>query len=338
MKSLRILVTAAGGDVGQAIIKAIRMSDLSANVDGADANTESLARAFVDQFHTLPKASLSRDYIFALSALVDQYGYNVVIPASEVEIDALSGTGSVGMNDLPLLVQPATWIRTYADKYLCMKALSDTVPLVNFADGRDDDQIRRITNNGGFPCVVKRRRGFGSKSVALAHNHDDLVRLVREMEPAMVMQYISDEHGEYSVGVFRDHDRCEVLPFRRTLGPVGCTWYGLVDLDQAVMVYARRIAIASDLRGAANIQMRKNRDGVFLLEINPRLSSLAAARAAAGFNDTTWWIKSFLGISHAFPDGYTEVRFQRYFSEMVDVGGGWITPASWKPNNIKEYS
>lgn len=338
MKPTRILVTAAGGDVGQAIIKAIRMSDLSATVDGADANAESLAGAFVDHFHTLPKAFPSSDYMLALATLIDRNGYDVVIPASEVEIDTVTDDRAFGLNKLPLLVQPGAWIRTYADKYSCMNALSGIVPVADFADASNDDQVRQLIEKTGFPCVVKRRRGFGSKTVALAHDHDDLALLIKEMKPAMVMQYIPDDHGEYSVGVFRDHDKCEILPVRRSLGPVGCTWWGVVELDLAVIDYVRQIAIASGLHGAANIQVRKNQNGVFLLEINPRLSSLAAARAAAGFNDTAWWIKLFLGIKFGFPGHYTEIRFQRYFSEMVDVGGGWITPEPWKPNNIKECS
>ena len=124
----------------------------------------------------------------------------------------------------------------------------------------------------------------------------------------------------------------DVIVFRRTLGAVGCSWYAETTTDADVAVYARQILSATGLNGSANLQVRKSHTGVRLLEINPRFSSLASARAVAGFRDAEWSVCQSLGLPLERPGTqYRDVRFQRFFHELVDVGDGYHAVRQWSP-------
>jgi len=336
MKRLRIMVTAIGGDVAQAVVKALRISGLPIDFHGSDANQAGIGRAFVDKLHVLPPARHADAYLDAFNAVMNEEEYDLVIPSSEAEIDVLC-------NNMPRLSAPSrvlihtkSWIDTFADKLLCMQYLSNRIELVSFADTSNSSECERFERNATFPVVIKSRRGFGSKSIGYAKNIDELRLLSVKHAPAVAMEFIPDELGEFSIGVFRVGNECKVLPLKRYLSNAGCTWYGEVVDDPEVTAYAIKIAEASNLQGAANIQVRKNKRGVFLLEINPRLSSLSAARAAAGFNDAEWWVRMHLKLDLKLPDHFKHLSFQRYYGEMINQGDGWISLSSWSPNNLKK--
>lgn len=336
VKKYNILITAMGGDVGQSIAKALRLGSLPVILHGSDANKNGVGGAFVDYMHTLPLARDTAEYFDALNGLVETENIDVVIPASEVEIAAAGLHADRLLKPGRLLMQSKEWIDSYADKLTVMRQLrAKEIQLAAFADASSPEEVLDLTSKVKFPVVVKSRKGFGSKTVGYANNEIKMQELIRQLSPAVVMEYIPDDGGEFSVGAFRSGNHCIVLPVKRSLGPVGCTWYGEVAIDEDVVSYAKSIAEASALQGAANIQVRKNNNGVFLLEINPRLSSLSAARAAAGFNDAEWWVRMLLGLPIEYPLEYCTLKFQRYFGEMIDVGSGWECPRLWSPKNIK---
>ena len=102
--------------------------------------------------------------------------------------------------------------------------------------------------------------------------------------------------------------------------------------DATVADYCRQIGGAMCLSGAANVQVRKTRTGVRLLEVNVRFSSLVAARAAAGFRDAEWWLRLRLGMHTPTPPGrYRHLRFERYFHDLVDFGDGFQAVSEWSP-------
>jgi hypothetical protein len=111
--------------------------------------------------------------------------------------------------------------------------------------------------------------------------------------------------------------------------------------DPEVVAYAEEIARASALRGSANVQVRKTGEGVRLLEINARFSSLALARAFAGFRDVEWSVGLALGREPELPRrGYRNIRFHRFVHEMVDEGSGYAPVPQWsrwfRPRILRE--
>jgi len=329
---VRVLVTGVSGDLGQAIVKALRLSPGEIRCDGCDSDGAGVGAAFVERCAVVPRAD-DPGYPGALNRLCEAWGIEAVIPASAAEIAALGRNGDPPRlpSGIPVVCQPWPWVERYGDKLRSMDALGAAVPLAPFADGTDARAMRQLVAQAGFPLVVKPRRSHGSRGLQIARNEAELAEALRTAAHPLAQAFLDGE-SEFSVGAFQSAGWRSLIAFRRRLGPSGCSWFAEVEEDPDVLAYAAAIAQASGLRGSANIQVRKTREGVRLLEINARFSSLVAARAACGFRDAEWSLWAALGRPVPRPvEPYRRLRFQRFFHELVDTGEGFCAVPEWAP-------
>ncbi len=200
----RILVTAVGGDLGQALVKALRLSNVPIVLLGCDADEEGVGGAFVECFRVVPRANDKR-YLDELMGLCREFGIQAVIPGSEPEIARLSRMGSSTPclpSGIPVVCQDGPWIETFGDKLSCMRALEGKVELGAFADGSDARAVEELVKRAGFPMIVKSRRSSGSQSLRIARNGDELARHLAEVPIPLVQQYLDATGGEFSAGLF----------------------------------------------------------------------------------------------------------------------------------------
>ena len=330
---IRVLVTAVGGDLGQALVKALRLSTKHIVCHGCDMDGTGIGSAFADNFHVVPRAD-DPTYIEVMDHLCRSLAIHAVVPASEPEIYVLSQLGSPPKLScgVPIVCQEANWIETYGDKLISMRGLYGKIELVPFADGIDRQAVANLVEEVGFPVAVKSRRSSGSRSLRLANNETELDAALNATPLPLVQAFIDASEGEFSVGAFVCEHFSSAIAFKRDLGPVGCSWFAETSTDESVLDYAMKIARLSGLRGSANIQVRKSSRGVRLLEVNPRFSSLVAARAACGFQDAEWSVELALGQCPEKPDGcFRHIRFRRFFHELLDFGEGFRAVSEWSP-------
>ncbi len=329
---IRVLVTALGGDLGQALVKALRIGEIDFEISGCDADASGIGAAFVSHFEAVPAASEAA-YVTEIDDLCRRREIDAVVPGSEAEISVLSKVGSQLPSGAAVVCQPWPWLRIFADKLSCMRALESHLDLAAFADSADQKAVAALVGEAGFPLVVKARQSSGSRGVTVTRNADELAAVTAAILPSVVQEFIDDREGEFSVGVFATDESIEVLAFRRELRHGGCSWFAETSQDEAVADYARKFAQASGLRGSANVQLRKSSRGVRLLEVNPRFSSLVAARALCGFRDAEWSIQAALARPVPTPPrSYRKMRFRRFFHELVDFGSGYCAVPEWAPN------
>lgn len=327
---IRVWITGVGGDLGQALVKALRLSAKSIQFYGSDLSDRGIGSAFVDQFYRVPRAD-DPAYVPTLDHLCQQMQIEVVIPGSEPEIWTLSQLGDPPQLPcgVPVLCQPHRWIQTYGDKLTCMQAIAPSVPLAPFADGHQWDAVQQVVHQAGFPLIVKERRSSGSKGIHRVQSLTQLQAALAATQHPLVQGFIDDEGGEFSVGVFATPTHIHTVVFTRTLGPGGCSWYAETREDNEVEAYAQAIAHHTQATGSLNIQVRKSSQGVRLLEINPRFSSLVAARAACGFRDLEWSLNLALGDEMALVPVLRPMRFQRFVDDLVDFGSGFGRLSAW---------
>ena len=337
-KIIRVLITGIGGDLGQALVKALKLSVHQISCYGCDINPNSIGSAFCKSFHIVPIAS-DPNYQDALSELCVRLAIDAVIPSTEQEIQVLCRTGKPPRlpSGTPVVCLDADFIETYGDKLACMQALQDKIDLVPFADGEDPEAVAELVEKSGFPLVIKGRHSWGSHQRLIANNNTELRNALSAIPLGLVQAFIDDTNGEYSAGVYSNQEFSSALVFRREMGPTGNSWFAETSNDESVIKYVTEIARTIALEGSVNIQVRKNAEGVKLLEINTRFSSLVAARAASGFRDAEWSLEIALGLGLSIPKhAYKTIRFHRYFHELIDFGNGYHALQEWYPDSAPE--
>ncbi|MDC0336046.1 ATP-grasp domain-containing protein [Pseudodesulfovibrio sp.] len=339
MKSLKILVTACGGGLGQGIIRCLRLMPESPFVYGVDCDPDSAVGLFADEASLVPKAANPR-YADAILALCRSFEFDAVIPGSEQEIVALSKIMRDSNGTFPPLVcQDLSAFELMGDKFDCYRELENAnIPLSPFSDGADNAATKELLQTHGFPIVVKPRRSSGSRSIFVCHDTQTLETACAEIDAPVAQVYIDDTHGEFSIGVYCGETFTSAIAFERELMP-GDGISGRADnhiQDKEVVDYSIRVAQALNVCGSVNVQVRKGACGVRLLEINPRFSSLVAARAASGFRDLEWALREKLGQEVPRPGAFRVLRFQRFFHEAIDFGNGFKAMPEWAPNMLEK--
>jgi len=330
---LQVLVSAIGGDVGQAIVKSLRLSKRKIVCHGCDIEDNGIGKLYVDSFQVVPSA-IDKSYINEIDGLCSDFCIDAFIPASEQEISFLSEYGNIQQlpGGIPIICQNASIIRTYGDKLHSMQALDEKINVALYADGKDVKAVSNLIQKTGYPVVVKERISRGSKSVHIVYNPEELKTTLIQSDLPLVQEYIDDDFGEYSIGIFSDDKQIHAIAFRRSLGLTGASWYAESCDDPDVLEYGKNIARIVSPHGSINIQVRKSSKGVKLLEVNPRFSSLTAARAICGFNDVEWSLDLVLkGSVDIGRPAIRNVRFKRYISELIDFGNGFETIPEWMP-------
>ncbi len=326
-----VLVTAIRGDLGQSVAKALRLAPGgSIQLCGCDVSHGLTSQLFVERFATVPRAD-APDYVVQLMTTAHRLGAKAIIPASEQEIERLREQPA--LPEQPVIVLPTMGAGVNcADKLSVFKALNAAVPMAPFADGADLAASEQVLAHADGGVVVKPRKGRGSKGIAVCRNANELRTALSRVESPLVQGWL--EGPEWSVGVHRRGRAVHVCALCRDLSGLGLSMYAEVLRNAAVEEYAAHVAHALEVQGAVNVQLRLTAQGPRLLEVNARFSSLTSARAAAGFHDALWSVEDALGLPATAPRDVAprHVRFQRYFSEVLEVDGSARIPPQWTPH------
>ena len=332
-KKYKVLVTALGGILGPSLVKALQLSETDFDIHGCDVTPQCYGQAFVQEYHQVPLAS-DGEYIKAIADLCKTMNVDCVIPASDPEIQTLVRSDNK-LISIPIICQQENILRIFSDKLATAEHLDSLVVLSPWADGNDREAIEQVLQQTGYPVIVKPRRSSGSRSVSKVEDQVSLDKALKNTHEPFVQAYLDDNGGEYSVGVFRCDEFEESIAFKREIHPInsGCSWFAELDQVPEVTQYAMQVARSIGAMGSINVQLRLTREGPRLLEVNPRFSSLVAARAASGFMDAEWSILNALGINISSPQQpYKPIKFHRFLHEVVDYGDGYMGLSRWSPH------
>jgi carbamoyl-phosphate synthase large subunit len=330
---IKVLVTAAGGDLGQAVIKCLRLGARQYEVHGSDMQLGGVGTLFLENFHRLPPAG-SADYIDRLNSVCQAHGIAAVIPCSEAEIRRLCAldTHPSLLCGTQIVSQTPQINAVYGDKLQCFQFLQGKVPLADFADAQERAVAEQFISEHSFPLCMKERVSSGKKGVLILKDQTEFAHEWPHFKQPLLQALIDGDEREYSIGVFTHGKEVRLISYRRRLDQLGCSWFAELDQPESVLEYCRQIAGLVSAQGSINIQLRISQNGPLLLEINPRFSSLAAARAICGFNDVEWSV--LLALGHVPPPALPPppaFRYQRYIAESVDFGNGLHVPQIWAP-------
>jgi carbamoyl-phosphate synthase large subunit len=272
----RVLVTGAGGPAGIAVIRSLlERADAEVYVGDMDGWASGLYLVPANRRRIL-QPGLSPNFVDEIKLLCAHDGIDVVISTVDVELPPLARRRAElgAVLAAPSLATLDVTLDKWELAQRCSRLLR--VPVTRLLN---EDGIRL---NWTFPVIVKPRRGAGSRGVRLVADRAALEAL--GVDEALIIQ----EHlpgDEFSVDVLADLDGHVVaaVPRTRTRVDSGVSIAGRTVHDDGLESTAAAVANAIGLTGVANIQLRRDTEGVpALLEVNPRFPGALPLTIAAG--------------------------------------------------------
>ena len=278
---MKVLVTAIGGDVGQAIALVLKRHYPDCEIVGSDAKKIASKMDLVSNYLVSPSAD-DANFLGWMKQTILDHGITVVIPASDAEVVALLETDDIGAS----VVGPSKSAVTISkDKLLTANFFSE-----NEIDGPQTQDILSVAPTS-YPVIVKPRSGRGSRDIYICNDIEDLASLRHKFPQSIVQEMLSPADAEMTCAVYRSEiSGTRVLVMNRKLSGGTTSWIRVVE-DDRISRYCEKIAECLNLRGSINIQLIATIEGPKAFEINGRFSSTVAMRDQLGFCDLHWSIQ-----------------------------------------------
>jgi carbamoyl-phosphate synthase large subunit len=306
----RVLVTGAGGPAGIAVIRSLLARDgvevFAADMDGWASG---LYLVPADRRRIVPRGA-AESFVDAVIASCAADAIDVLFSTVDVELPPLARRrAELGVAlAAPSLETLDTCLDKFALATRCAPLLRTPTTRLVGAQALAEDWV--------FPIIVKPRSGAGSRGVRLVHSRADLAALGDAPE------LIAQEHlpgEEYSVDVFADASGHVVaaVPRTRTRVDSGVSIAGQTVHDAELEETAAAVALAIGLTGVANVQLRRDIDGVpALLEVNPRFPGAMPLTIAAGVDMPSLALDLALGRGVPQRVEFRELANVRYLDDV----------------------
>lgn len=276
-KRQTLLFTGGGGAGSEALA---RLLSERYEVHFADADPQARAASIsAARWHRIPCANTD-GFIAALAALCREIGADLLIPSVDEELLPIA----LARDTLPcpVLLPPTAFIERHLDKLASSAFLAE--------HGLPAPRTELLSERHAIfpPCIVKPRRGRGSRGVAIVHSeaelHAHLLLSHRPTSDFLAQELLPGQ--EYTVMMAADGNARlrAVVPVKVGIKR-GITLRAETERDEAVIAACISIHAASPVPGCYNIQLTRSATGeVKPFEINPRISTTACLALAAGID------------------------------------------------------
>lgn len=297
MKKINILTLGVGGNVGQGILKALRLSDLSFNLINACVSAESLGLYAGDKAYISPYADDEAFLPWLINVCNDE-AIDIILTGVEEIIDVLCCNYNVitAKTNAISIFSDYEQLKIGNDKYLTCEWLKKNqcnYPL--YAIAEDLPQVDALIESAGFPLIAKPRKGKGSQGIQIIYNKDTLQSFLNK-KGYVIQEYIGDGQSEYTVGCYCDKksNLVDCIIFHREL-KYGTTFRATVTENSAILNEVKKICSKFRPKGPLNLQFRMTKDErPVCFEMNVRFSGTTPIRARFGFNDVEALIREYV--------------------------------------------
>ena len=316
----RILVSGASGIVGYGILRSLRKAEDPIFLLGTSIYSDSVAPAFCDEFELAPVTG-DPGYFEWLTSTLKRHRIDMLIPGIEIDmyhwanqVPKILETGA-----FPLL-NKSELINLCKDKWNFYQELLRSGS--KFAiESTLENNFRILEERFGLPFLMKPRQGFGSKGIERISSIEQFERHQAKIGfTLMVQPIVGSDDDEFTTSAFCDGrgDFFTCMTLRRKLSPDGFTDRAEVIIeDQEFIEAVKQLCSTFTPIGPTNFQFRRTKDGLKLLEINPRISSSTSIRAAFGYNESLMAVNYFIDRQEPQRKMLLPGKAIRYFDEAI---------------------
>jgi carbamoyl-phosphate synthase large subunit len=259
-------------------------------VFACDSDAQAPAMNEADQAFTVPRID-DPEYVEDLLSICRQHGVRLLVPAMEPELPLLAEHRErfLKVGTFPL-VSSAEVVDTCGDKLAAARFLK-TLGIASPRTCASLEEARRAVAAGelAFPLVVKPRWGMGSLGLEVCEDDEELelsYRLVRRRLQRSLIAKVSATDAEHSVliqerlsgieygfDVVNDLRGKYVCTFLRKKLRMrsGQTDRAVTVIDPGIERIPRKIGEALGHLGSLDGDLLVTREGIFVIDLNPRL-------------------------------------------------------------------
>lgn len=300
MKKINVMVTGAGSGVGQSIIKALKISKLNLKIISADINELNAALYRTEKSLIIPKIE-KKNSLKLIIEILKKNRINVLFVGSEIEIDFFSTYKEFIYNQTGtyISVTNSSVVEIANDKFKTVEFLKKNK--INFPKSfviNSKQNLNFLFLKLKKPFILKSRFGTSARSVYLIKDKKDFLNKVGLVEKPMIQEYLGKENTffdeEFTCSVFTDKKKNLIGPFTsQRILKHGTSWILRTYQNNALKKLVIKISKKINNEGTINIQFKKHKKNFIPFEINSRFSGTTSIRAAMGFNEPEFYIKSF---------------------------------------------
>ncbi|MBI4566664.1 MAG: ATP-grasp domain-containing protein [Planctomycetes bacterium] len=310
-RTATVLLTGAGGIVGQGILKSLAGTPYRAM--GADACELAAGLYASARGCLLPKVEDPR-YLDRLLEICIAENVRYVFPGLDMELPVLARAAARFREAGVVLIVSSAEVTDLADDKLETARFLESH---GFPAPRTVDLAEGEPGKLGLPVVLKPRKGGArSQGVFVVTTQEELGYRLANIDRT---NYVAQEYlegDEYSCGSVNFDGHCfGVMVMKRTLRD-GDTHKAFIIREPIIESHIRRVAEILRPFGPCNFQLRLRQGTPYIFEINPRCSGGTCIRALAGFNEPLMTLDY---LEHGVPPAY-EIRLIsvfRYWKEIV---------------------
>ena len=309
---INILVTGAGGGVGQGIIKSIKLiDDLDMHVIAADMSPLASGLYGGNEAILVPAAS-ANDYFDVISDICMENNINYYFPGTDVELLKAADFASELFHkcQTETAVCPKDVIEIADDKYSTYKFLVDNgfdAPVTSFPNDTDLNSLQ-------YPVIIKPRVGCRSIGVYKVNNVQDAKTAIGSVDGPVIQEYLDGDEFTCTVVAVKDKIS-DVLCLKRDLR-AGDTYRAFPEKNSVIEEYVKNLALKLGIYGSCNFQLRLDNGVPKLFEINSRFSGTTPFCAQLGFNPVEFYLKARLDIPYESNVNY-DAMVLRHWTEVL---------------------
>ena len=312
---MNILVTGAGGGVGQGVIKSLKMiKDLDIKIIAADISEFGTGLYAADVSYLVDRCD-SDKYLETLSKIFKKESIDFYIPGTDVELKFCAINKKLIMDEFNVhtIISSTEVIDICDNKYKTSSFLKKhdfNYPKTEYLEKVDIKNIE-------YPAIVKPSVGCRSIGVYKVNNLDELSPHLEDTKDIIIQEYIGNEDTEFTCTVVKiGNEVSPVLALKRILRS-GDTYRAEPVESKKIEQYVLDVASKLEIDGGCNFQLRLDKHGEpKIFEINSRFSGTTPFCAQIGFNPVEFYLKRSLGLESPVSIDYSSVVL-RYWSEVV---------------------